>query len=71
MLRVMAVLMRPVNPTLARQIQVGVVMNAHDMSFDPSDTDRPIRRSRLLAWQRWWGGTTPVERHGKAVYLVL
>ena len=52
MLRVMAVLMRPANPTLARQIQVGVVMNAHDMSFDPSDTDRPILRSRLLAWQR-------------------
>jgi len=52
MLRVMAVLMRPVNPTLARQIQVGVVINAHDMSFDRSDTDRPILRSRLLAWQR-------------------
>jgi hypothetical protein len=52
MLRVMAVLMRPVNPTLAQGIQVGVVLNTHDVSFYPSDTDRPIRRSRLLAWQR-------------------
>jgi hypothetical protein len=52
MLRVMAVLMRSVNPTLARRIQAGVVMNTHDVSFDPSDTDHPIRRSRLLAWQR-------------------
>jgi nucleoside-diphosphate-sugar epimerase len=40
MMRLMAVLMRPVNPTLARQVQAGVVMDTHDMSFDPSDTDR-------------------------------
>src|SRR5215211_1550888 len=40
MMRLMAVLMRPVNPTLARQIQAGVVMDTYDMSFDPSDTDR-------------------------------
>ena len=32
--------MRPVNPTLARQIQAGVVLDTHDMSFDPADTDR-------------------------------
>jgi hypothetical protein len=52
MLRVMAVLIRSVNPTLARRIRAGLVMNTHDVSVDPSDTDRPIRRSRLLAWQR-------------------
>lgn len=40
MMRLMALLMRPVNPKLARQIQAGVVMDTHDMSFDPSDTNR-------------------------------
>ena len=38
-MRLMAVLMRPVNPTLARQVQAGVVMDTHDMSFDPRKTD--------------------------------
>jgi uncharacterized protein YbjT (DUF2867 family) len=40
MMRLMAVLMRPLNPTLARQIQAGVVMDTTDMSFDPSETNR-------------------------------
>lgn len=40
MMRLMSVLMRPLNPTLARQIQAGVVMDTHDMSFDPSETSR-------------------------------
>lgn len=40
MMRVMATLMRPVNATLARQIRAGVVMDTHDMSFDPSDMRR-------------------------------
>ena len=39
-MRLMAVLMRPVNPTLARQIHAGVVMDTHDFSFDPSETER-------------------------------
>jgi NADH dehydrogenase len=39
MMRLMAVLMRPVNPTLARQVQAGVVMDTHDMSFDPPEAD--------------------------------
>jgi hypothetical protein len=39
MMRLMAVLMRPVNPTLARQVQAGVVMDTHDMSFDPLEVD--------------------------------
>lgn len=38
MMRLMSVLMRPVNPTLARQVQAGVVMDTQDMSFDPSET---------------------------------
>ncbi len=36
----MSVLMRPVNPTLARQIKAGVVMDTHDFSFDPAETRR-------------------------------
>jgi uncharacterized protein YbjT (DUF2867 family) len=40
MMRLMSVLMRPLNPTLARQIQAGVVMDTQDMSFDPSETAR-------------------------------
>ncbi|CAN5312280.1 hypothetical protein BH24ACT19_BH24ACT19_18580 [soil metagenome] len=40
MMRLMSVLMRPVKPALARQIQAGVVMDTHDMSFDPSETGR-------------------------------
>jgi uncharacterized protein YbjT (DUF2867 family) len=39
MMRLMAVLMRPVNPTLARLVQAGVVMDTYDMSFDPPETD--------------------------------
>lgn len=40
MMRVMAVLMRPFKPSLARQIQAGVVMDTTDMTFDPSETRR-------------------------------
>jgi hypothetical protein len=40
MMRLMAVVMRPVNRTLARQIRAGLVLDTYDMSFDPSDTDR-------------------------------
>jgi uncharacterized protein YbjT (DUF2867 family) len=40
MMSLMAVLMRPVNPTLARLVQAGVVMDTYDMSFDPPETDR-------------------------------
>jgi uncharacterized protein YbjT (DUF2867 family) len=37
MMRLMAALMRPLNATLARQIQAGIVMDTRDMSFDPSE----------------------------------
>lgn len=40
MMRLMSVLMSPVNPALARQIQAGVLMDTRDMSFDPSGTSR-------------------------------
>jgi hypothetical protein len=40
MMRLMAVVMRPVHRTQARQIQAGLVLDTYDMSFDPSDTDR-------------------------------
>jgi len=39
-MRLMAVLMRPLNATLARQIQAGIVMDTLDMSFDPSEMRR-------------------------------
>lgn len=40
MMRMMSVVMRPFNATLARQIQAGVVMDTHDMSFDCAETSR-------------------------------
>ncbi|HZC06260.1 MAG TPA: SDR family oxidoreductase [Ktedonobacterales bacterium] len=40
MMRLMAVAMRPVNATLARQIQAGIVMDTKDMSFDPTEMRR-------------------------------
>jgi uncharacterized protein YbjT (DUF2867 family) len=40
MMRLMAILLRPVKPTIARQIQAGVVMDTHDMTFDPAETAR-------------------------------
>jgi uncharacterized protein YbjT (DUF2867 family) len=40
MMRLLAVLLRPVQPTIARQIQAGVVMDTQDMTFDPAETSR-------------------------------
>lgn len=40
MMHLMAVVMRPVNATLARQIQAGIVMDTEDMTFDPSEMRR-------------------------------
>jgi uncharacterized protein YbjT (DUF2867 family) len=40
MMRLLSVLMRPVNATLARQIQAAVAMDTQDMCFDPSDMRR-------------------------------
>lgn len=40
MMRLMSVLMRPLNPALASQIHAGVVMDTHDFSFDTSVTNR-------------------------------
>lgn len=40
MMRLMAVLMGPVNATLARQIQAGVTMDTADMTFDAADVRR-------------------------------
>ena len=40
MMAVMSVLMRPFNATLARQIQGGLVMDTHDMSFNCAETSR-------------------------------
>jgi uncharacterized protein YbjT (DUF2867 family) len=40
LLRLMSVLMRPVNATLARQIEAAIAMDTEDMSFDPSEMQR-------------------------------
>jgi uncharacterized protein YbjT (DUF2867 family) len=50
MMCLMAVLMRLLNPTLARLIQAGVVMDTHDMSFDPPEAEsrhKPISPTSL------------------------
>jgi uncharacterized protein YbjT (DUF2867 family) len=39
-MRLMSVLMRPLNPTLARQVQAAIVMDTRDFSFDPAATSR-------------------------------
>jgi hypothetical protein len=36
MMRLMSVVTKPINPSLARQIQAGVVMDTSDMTWDPS-----------------------------------
>lgn len=38
MMRVMRVLTHPISPALSRQIATGVLMDTHDMTFDPSPT---------------------------------
>ncbi len=40
MMRAMSVMMRPINPSLARMIRAGVLMDTRDMSFDPTDLVR-------------------------------
>jgi uncharacterized protein YbjT (DUF2867 family) len=40
MMRLMSLLMRPFNATLARQVQAGIVMDTVDMSFDPAEMRR-------------------------------
>jgi len=55
MMRVMAVLLRPVKPGLARQIQAGVVMDTREMTFDASETMRrypAIPQTRLAEMAR-------------------
>ncbi|HEY8283830.1 MAG TPA: hypothetical protein VIJ28_05545, partial [Chloroflexota bacterium] len=38
LMRLLAVLLRPANARVARQIQAGVVMDTRDLSFDPAQT---------------------------------
>ncbi|MBF6612942.1 MAG: SDR family oxidoreductase [Chloroflexi bacterium] len=41
MMRIMSVLMKPLNPTVARQIGSGVIMDTKKMSFDATESRRP------------------------------
>ncbi len=62
MMRVMAVVLRPLKPALARQIEAGILMDTADMTFDPTETLKrfPMRltpfeevaRSRAVAQER-------------------
>ncbi len=47
-MRILSVLMRPINPMLARQIQAGVVMDTRDMTFDPADLERRFPSTPLI-----------------------
>ena len=38
-MRLMSVLMRPINPTFARQIQAGIAMDTRNMTFNPTDNN--------------------------------
>ena len=38
MMRAMALVLRPLNPALARQIEAGVVLDTTDMTFAPTET---------------------------------
>lgn len=40
MMRLLAVLLRPVKPTIARMIQAGVIFDTRDMTFDPAETSQ-------------------------------
>ncbi|HEY8845967.1 MAG TPA: hypothetical protein VIM24_04850, partial [Candidatus Limnocylindrales bacterium] len=40
MMRVMSVLLKPLNPTMAGLIEASVVMDTRDMTFDPSEMRR-------------------------------
>jgi hypothetical protein len=54
-MRALAVLLRPVNHTVARLIQAGVVMDTRDMTFDPAETNQryssitPTRLAEMVA----------------------
>jgi hypothetical protein len=51
MMRAMSVLIKPINPAMARLIKAAIVMDTRDMTFDPSDTQRryPSISPTLLA----------------------
>lgn len=61
MMRRMAVLMHRVNPTPARRIQAGLVMDTHDMSFDPSDTNRRYRVATISTATAAPAGNTAIR----------
>ena len=53
-MRVMSVIMRPLNPALARLISNGVFMDRADLRFDPTETCRefPLPLTRFEDWSR-------------------
>jgi NADH dehydrogenase len=56
MMRAMAVVLRPLNPALARQIELGVLMDTADNTFDPTETLKrfPMRLTPLEEVVRNW-----------------
>jgi uncharacterized protein YbjT (DUF2867 family) len=53
-MRVMSVIMRPLNPALARLIRNSVFMDRADLRFDPAETNRefPLPLTRFEDWSR-------------------
>ncbi len=50
MMRVMSVLIRPLNPRVARQIQGGVVMDTTDLSFDAAEAQQRFPEIRFTSF---------------------
>jgi uncharacterized protein YbjT (DUF2867 family) len=48
-MRVMSALMKPINPSMARQVQAGVVMDTRAQAFDASETRRRYPSIRVTA----------------------
>lgn len=65
-MRALAVLLRPVNATVARQIQAGVVMDTRDMTFDPPRRSGATRPLFPPHWRRWWRGTLAPAVKGRS-----
>jgi uncharacterized protein YbjT (DUF2867 family) len=52
MMRVMAPLMRPINPALSRQISLGVYMDTANLRFDMTETLKEFPLP-LTRWEEW------------------
>lgn len=59
LMRVMAPLMRPINPALSRQISMGVYMDTADLRFDMTETLKEFPLP-LTRWEEWIKPSRPI-----------